>query len=58
MFIPSGDFIIVRRSQKQAYAHTRGEIVRGGMSEQVAKMKAPQYKVPGFDVWVMNKTEY
>lgn len=57
MFIPSGDYIIVRRHTRLA-PHSKGEVVRGGMSEEIAKLKAKQYKHPEYNVWVMHKKEY
>lgn len=57
MFIPSGDYIIVRRHVR-FNPHSKGKVIRGGMSEKVAKLKAKQYEIPDHNVWVMRKEEY
>ena len=57
MFIPSGNYIIVRRHVRYNF-HSKGEVLRGGMSEKVAKLKAELYKLPDHNVWVMRKEEY
>lgn len=57
MFIPSGDYIIVRRHTR-FHPHSKGEVVRGGMSKEIAELKAKQYQHPEYNVWVMHKEEY
>lgn len=57
MFIPQGDWIVVRRAVR-GENHLRGEIVKGGLTEAQAKAWAKAHVCPGFDYWAMHKSSY
>lgn len=58
MFIPQGDWIVVRRPVR-GESHKRGDIIKGGLTEKQAKEIARQHRDErGFDYWAMHRSSY
>lgn len=60
MFIPQGDWIVVERRIDDT--RSRGEILKGGMTERGAKAMAARWKRGGsgtvYNYWAMERKDY
>jgi hypothetical protein len=60
MLIPRGDWIVVERHIDDT--RTRGEIIKGGLTERGAKMIAARAKRGGsgtvYNYWAMERKDY
>lgn len=58
MFIPQGNWIVVRRAVRGA-SHLRGDIVKAGLTESQARNIANHNReTPGYNYWAMPASEY
>ena len=60
MLIPQGDWIVVCRKNGQEHAGERGQIVRAGLTEEVAKRGAAlvQEGLKTHSIWAIHKGDY